>query len=84
MSVQKERRRVERRQGDANGEDELSPEYLALLEVCGGEIRASDRAVLAERREAMQAEAQAALADAKKEGAAQALSAADRRRARTK
>jgi len=84
MSVQKERRRVERRQGDANGEDELSPEYLALLEVCGGEIRASDRAVLAERREAMQAEAQAATADAKKEGAAQAaLPVADRRRART-
>jgi hypothetical protein len=83
MSVQNERRRVERRQGDANAEDELSPEYLALLEVCGGEIRASDRAVLAERREAIQAEAQAAMADAKKEGATQALPAADRRRART-
>jgi hypothetical protein len=31
--------------------------------VCGGEIRASDRAVLAERREAMQAEAQAVVAE---------------------
>jgi hypothetical protein len=83
MSVQNERRRAERRQADANAEDELSPEYLALLEVCGGEIRASDRAVLAERREAMQAEAQA-IAQAKKEGADQAaLPAPDRRRART-
>jgi len=80
MSVQKERRRVERRQADANAEDELSPEYLALLEVCGGEIRASDRALLAERREAIQAEAQATLAEAGKEGAAQAaLPVVDRR-----
>jgi len=81
MSMQNERRRVERRQADANVEDELSPEYLALLEVCGGEIRASDRAVLAERRDAMQAEAQA---EAKKKGAERtALPSADRRRART-
>ena len=80
MSVQKERRRVERRQADANAEDELSPEYLALLEVCGGEIRASDRALLAERREAIQAEAQATLAEAGKEGTAQAaLPVVDRR-----
>ena len=86
MSVQIERRRAERRQADTNPEDDLSPEYLALLEVCGGEIRASDRAALAERREAMQieAQAQAQLAEKKKEDAAQAaLPAADRRRAGT-
>ena len=86
MSVQIERRRTERRQADPKAEDDLSPEYLALLEVCGGEIRASDRAALAERREAMQveAQAQAQLAEKKKEDAAQvALPAADRRRAGT-
>ena len=83
MSVQIERRRAERRQMDPSPEDDLSPEYLALLEVCGGEIRASDRAVLAERREAMQVEAQA-VAEKKKEAAAQAaLPLADRRRAGT-
>jgi len=79
MSMQIERRRAERRQADPKPEDDLSPEYLALLEVCGGEIRASDRAVLAERREAMQAESEA-LAEKKKEAAAQAeLPVADRR-----
>ena len=89
MSVQTERRRTERRQADPKPEDDLSPEYLALLEVCGGEIRASDRAALAERREAMQVEAvqpavQAALAKKKKEDAAQAaLPSADRSRAGT-
>ena len=85
MSVHTERRRAERRQADPAAEEDLSPEYLALLEVCGGEIRAGDRAVLAERREAMQAEAKAVAAEAKKqEGAAQAaLPSADRRRAGT-
>jgi hypothetical protein len=84
MTVHTERRRAERRQADPKPEDDLSPEYLALLEVCGGEIRASDRAALAERREAMQVEAQAALADNSKQEAAQAaLPAADRRRAGT-
>ena len=83
MSVQIERRRAERRQTAPSPEDDLSPEYLALLEVCGGEIRASDRAALAERREAMQLESQA-IAEKKKEDAAQAaLPAADRRRAGT-
>lgn len=86
MSTQIERRRAERRQAEPNTDDELSPEYLALLEVCGGEIRASDRAVLAERREAMQAEA-AAIAETtrRKEAAAQdaTLPVADRRRAGT-
>ena len=85
MSVHTERRRAERRQADPTVEDDLSPEYLALLEVCGGEIRASDRAVLAERREAMQAEAKAVAAESRKqESAAQAaLPSADRRRAGT-
>ena len=84
MSVQIERRRNERRQAEPNSEDDLSPEYLALLEVCGGEIRASDRAVLAERRAAMQAEAQAASTVAKKKTAADAaLPSADRRGAGT-
>ena len=84
MSIQIERRRAERRQADPKPEDDLSPEYLALLEVCGGEIRASDRALLAERREAMQAESQAALAEKTKEDAAQAaLPSANRRRAGT-
>ena len=83
MSMQNERRRAERRQADANAEDDLSPEYLALLEVCGGEIRASDRAALAERRLAMQLGSQA-IAEKKNEDAAQAaLPAADRRRAGT-
>ena len=83
MSVNTERRRAERRQADPKPEDDLSPEYLALLEVCGGEIRASDRAVLAERREALQAESQA-LTENKKQVAKQAaLPAADRRRAGT-
>ena len=84
MSVHTERRRAERRQADPKPEDDLSPEYLALLEVCGGEIRASDRAVLAERREAMQLESQVALAEKTSEDAAQAaLPSADRRRAGT-
>ena len=46
-----ERRKAERR----TEEDELSPEYLALLEVCGGEIRASDRELLANRRQSAEA-----------------------------
>jgi hypothetical protein len=83
MSVNTERRRAERRQADPKPEDDLSPEYLALLEVCGGEFRASDHAVLAERREALQAESQA-LTENKKQVAEQAaLPAADRRRAGT-
>jgi hypothetical protein len=83
MSMQNERRRAERRQADASAVDDLSPEYLALLEVCGGEIRASDRAVLAERRLAMQLESEP-IVEKKKEDAAQAaLPVADRRRAGT-
>ncbi|HSC64549.1 MAG TPA: hypothetical protein VLD35_12990 [Caldimonas sp.] len=79
MSVQNERRRSERRQAGPNGDDELSPEYLALLEVCGGEIRATDRAALAERREAMDAEGRSALETGKEVAAPAALASADRR-----
>lgn len=50
MSQQIDRRRAERR----TEAEELSPEYLALLEVCGGEMRASDRALLAQRRRAVE------------------------------
>ena len=46
MTQQTERRKAERRTDD----EELSPEYLELLEICGGEIRARDRAILAGRR----------------------------------
>jgi len=41
---------TERRKADRNPDEELSPEYLALLEICGGEIRESDRQALAKRR----------------------------------
>ena len=37
---------IERR---SNAQDELSPDILALLESCGGEIRKSDRDALARR-----------------------------------
>jgi len=83
MSAQIERRRTERRQADPKAEDDLSPEYLALLEVCGGEIRASDRAVLAERREAMQREPQPLVEKKREDAADAALPLADRRRAGT-
>jgi len=83
MSVNTERRRAERRQAEPSPEDDLSPEYLALLEVCGGEIRASDRAVLAERRQALQAESQALVENKKQVAEQAALPAADRRRAGT-
>ena len=83
MSVQTERRRADRRQAEPSPEDDLSPEYLALLEVCGGEIRASDRAVLAERRQALQAESQALVENKKQVAEQVALPAADRRRAGT-
>ena len=41
---------VERRKASQSADEALSPEYLAVLEVCGGEIRESDRPVLDERR----------------------------------
>jgi hypothetical protein len=39
-------RRVERRKSTWDAEDEMSPEVLAVLALCGGRIRASDRALL--------------------------------------
>jgi hypothetical protein len=42
----------ERRRADRSGAEELSPEVLELLEICGGEIRESDREALARRRAA--------------------------------
>ena len=82
MTEPTERRRAERRQADPEADEDLSPEYLALLEVCGGEIRATDRATLAERRQIAQAEAEAARAqDKKAEAARAALPSSDRRRA---
>jgi hypothetical protein len=53
MSPKTERRQADRRSSD----EELSPEYLALLDVCGGEIRAGDRAVLSSRRQGLPGEA---------------------------
>jgi len=41
---------VERRKSGRIAEDGFSPEYLAVLAVCGGDIRESDKPVLAERR----------------------------------
>jgi len=35
-----------RKDGDDRDEAFLSPEYLAMLVACGGEVRAGDRAVL--------------------------------------
>ncbi|MEO5845491.1 MAG: hypothetical protein ABIQ33_11700 [Caldimonas sp.] len=81
MTEQTERRRAERRQTEPETEEDLSPEYLALLEVCGGEIRASDRALLAERRKSAQAEAKPArAADQRVEVEQAALPSPDRRR----
>ena len=41
---------VERRKSNRVAEDAVSPEYLAMLAVCGGDIRESDKPALAERR----------------------------------
>ena len=59
MSPKIERRQADRRSSD----DDLSPEYLALLDVCGGEIRAGDRARLSSRRQGLPGEAGDAPAD---------------------
>jgi hypothetical protein len=40
----------ERRRADRSAADDLSPEVLELLEMCGGAIRESDRETLARRR----------------------------------
>jgi hypothetical protein len=36
----------DRRKNGQEGEEVLSPEYLAMLMACGGEVRAGDRAPL--------------------------------------
>ncbi len=36
----------DRRSPEHTGDDEFSPEYLAMLVVCGGEVRDSDWSVL--------------------------------------
>ncbi|HEV7575162.1 MAG TPA: hypothetical protein VGO85_03890 [Caldimonas sp.] len=77
MSPQIERRRSDRRSTD----EELAPEYLALLEVCGGDIRASDRVVLAERHPGAPAAQVGSPDDRGADGREAALSAPDRRRA---
>jgi hypothetical protein len=41
---------IERRKTSRGADEALSPEYLAVLEVCGGEIRESDKPILEERR----------------------------------
>ncbi len=43
-------RQVERRKTSRGADEALSPEYLAVLEVCGGEIRQTDRPAMEERR----------------------------------
>jgi hypothetical protein len=41
---------IERRRAERRADENPAPEYLAMLEVCGSQIRASDRAMLAEWR----------------------------------
>jgi hypothetical protein len=41
---------IERRKAVRVAEDALPPEYLAVLAVCGGEIRESDKPLIEERR----------------------------------
>ena len=38
----------DRRKSEADSDDALSPEFLAVLMACGGEVRAGDRATMAE------------------------------------
>ena len=59
MSPKTERRQADRRSSD----DDLSPEYLALLDVCGGEIRAGDRARLSSHRKGLPGQASDTPAD---------------------
>jgi hypothetical protein len=40
---------IERRRPDRSADEALSPEYLKVLDICGGEIRQSDRAALIEQ-----------------------------------
>ena len=38
----------DRRKSEADSDDALSPEFLAVLVACGGEVRAGDRAAMPE------------------------------------
>jgi hypothetical protein len=40
-------RPIERRQSQRRADEAVSPEFLRVLEVCGGELRQGDRAALA-------------------------------------
>jgi hypothetical protein len=40
-------RLIERRQSERRADEAVSPEFLRVLEVCGGELRQGDRAALA-------------------------------------
>jgi hypothetical protein len=42
----------ERRKSGRSAEEAVSPEYLALLALCGGEVREGDRPSLEKRRKA--------------------------------
>ena len=39
-------RPIERRQSERRADEPVSPEFLRVLEICGGELREGDRAVL--------------------------------------
>ena len=44
----------DRRKHAADPDEELSPEFLAMLVACGGEVRAEDRSTLSEGSAGMQ------------------------------
>ena len=39
-------RLIERRQSERRADEPVSPEFLRILEICGGELREGDRTVL--------------------------------------
>jgi hypothetical protein len=49
--------KIERRRAERRADGNPAPEYLAILEICGGELRAGDRALLAAWRRAGRASA---------------------------
>ena len=57
-------RLIERRQSERRVDEPVSPEFLRILEICGGELREGDRAVLSGGR----TEAQGAVDRRKGEG----------------
>ena len=48
-------RPIERRQSERRADEPVSPEFLRVLELCGGELRQGDRAVLGRARRAARA-----------------------------